>query len=132
MICRKCGVKNKDTRTRCFHCGASLEKKTITSTPSPEITTEPITEENTIPEFVVESVIENAIDESNQQKIDSAPIVEPIPEIVVEPIAEEIITETDSIVEVNEEATDKKQDDEEISNSVTLVEGNETVIEEVP
>lgn len=50
MICNKCGAKNSDTRSKCFHCGAIFDKTDIEETVFEKST--PV-----IQEFSVENVI---------------------------------------------------------------------------
>ncbi len=83
MICSKCGVKNKDTNTRCFYCGAPITKA------SPKV--KPVQTKRVINEFYVE-------DSTPSDEIEILPEVENIEEVT--PIEETPIeTSEESIIE---------------------------------
>ncbi|MBE7092424.1 MAG: hypothetical protein E7365_04520 [Clostridiales bacterium] len=55
MICNKCGAKNNDTRTKCFHCGYPLEKtETSINTPAKNDASNLVIEEFTVEDAITE------------------------------------------------------------------------------
>ena len=98
MICRKCGVKNRESSLRCFNCGAPLVKKTVF---------EEVFEnaQSVIPEITVPSAEDGTITEEYEVLEEVQPIEETTD--VIEQAPEEILqAEPEKIVYTGEDTED--------------------------
>ncbi len=99
MICNKCGAKNSETRTKCFHCGAVFDKTNIEQ---PIIEKTPV-----IQEFSIESVIDEV------EEVEEASFV--VEDTIQDEPVENEVFEEDAF---NEEAEEEFVEDEYIEEYI--------------